>query len=108
VFRCAFAPGGTSACDEIFVGGLSLAEASLELRYLPPLRQAGITFFTDVGGAGRRSNAFEDGVSVAAGLGPRLRLWYVPLSVDMSYRFVDRGQLTERGLFVFARIGEAF
>jgi hypothetical protein len=26
----------------------------------------------------------------------------------MSYRFVDRSQLTERGLLVFARIGEAF
>lgn len=107
-YRCAPSPVGAASCSEIFVGGLSLAEASLELRYLPPLKQAGITFFVDAGGAGRRGNAFEDGVSVAAGLGPRLRLWYVPLSVDMSYRFVDRSQFTERGLFVFARIGEAF
>jgi hypothetical protein len=75
---------------------------------LPPLKQAGFTIFVDAGGAGRRANPFEEGLAIAAGLGPRLRLWYVPLSVDISYRFVEAGRLTERGLLVFARIGEAF
>ncbi len=95
-------------CRNELTGGLSLAEASLELRYLPPLKQAGFTIFVDAGGAGARANPFAEGLAVAAGLGPRLRLWYVPLSVDISYRFVEAGRLTERGLLVFARIGEAF
>lgn len=102
------AVGLPPVCRGEYVGGLSLAEASLELRYLPPLKQAGFTVFVDAGGAGPRQNPFADGIAIAAGLGPRLRLWYVPLSVDVSYRFVEAGQLAERGLLVFARIGEAF
>jgi len=101
-------PNAPPVCRNEFTGGLSLAEASLELRFLPPLKQAGFTIFVDAGGAGRRANPFEEGLAIAAGLGPRLRLWYVPLSVDISYRFVEAGRLTERGLLVFARIGEAF
>lgn len=96
------------ACRSEIVGGLSLAEASLELRYLPPLKQVGFTIFVDAGGAGRRANPFDEGLAMAAGLGPRLRLWYVPISVDISYRFVEQGRLAERGLLVFARIGESF
>lgn len=90
------------------VGGLSLAEMALELRYLPLQKQAGLVVFTDFGGAGRRANPFDEGLSMAAGLGPRLRLWYVPLSLDLSYRFLERSRLTEGGIGVFARIGEAF
>lgn len=101
-------PNDPPVCRDEVAGGLSLAEASLELRYLPPLKQAGFTIFVDAGGAGARANPFADGLAVAAGLGPRLRLWYVPLSVDVSYRFVEAGKLAERGLLVFARIGEAF
>jgi translocation and assembly module TamA len=100
--------GAPPACRDEFVGGLSLAEASLELRFLPPLKQAGFTVFVDAGGAGARANPFAEGLAMAAGLGPRLRLWYVPLSVDVSYRFMEAGKLAERGLLVFARIGEAF
>lgn len=90
------------------VGGLSLAEMSLEMRYLPLQKQAGIVVFCDFGGAGRRANPFDEGLSAAAGLGPRLRLWYVPLSLDLSYRFLDQGRVTEGGIGIFARIGEAF
>jgi outer membrane protein assembly factor BamA len=90
------------------VGGLSLAETSLELRYLPPLKQAGLVVFVDAGGAGRRANPFEQGVSVAAGIGPRLRLWYVPISVDLSQQIVREGSFGEHRFLVFARIGEAF
>jgi outer membrane protein assembly factor BamA len=101
-------PTDPPVCRDEVAGGLSLAEASLELRYLPTLKQAGLTIFVDAGGAGARANPFADGLAMAAGLGPRLRLWYVPLSVDVSYRFVEAGKLAERGLLVFARIGEAF
>jgi hypothetical protein len=98
----------TDVCRQEYVGGLSLVQTKVELRYLPPQKQAGITVFTDLGGVGRRANPFEDGVQMAAGLGPRLRLWYVPVSVDVSYRFLQDGRLTEGGLRVFARIGESF
>ncbi|NOU31019.1 MAG: BamA/TamA family outer membrane protein [Polyangiaceae bacterium] len=105
---CAPVAAGPPSCRGEYVGGLSLAEAKLELRFLPPQKQAGITIFTDAGGAGRRANPFEDGVQMAAGLGPRLRLWYVPISVDVSYRFMEQSRLADGGLRVFARIGEAF
>lgn len=105
---CIPLPGISNLCRETVVGGLSLAEMQLELRYLPALKQAGITTFVDFGGAGTRANPFEEGISIAAGLGPRLRLWYVPLSLDIGYRFVDRNTVGDGGLLVFARIGEAF
>jgi outer membrane translocation and assembly module TamA len=98
----------TVACPSEFVGGLSLAESSLELRFLPPLKQTGLVVFVDAGGAGRRANPFEQGVSVAAGLGPRIRLWYVPIAIDLAQQFVRDGVIGEHRFLVFARIGEAF
>ncbi|MBX3233945.1 MAG: BamA/TamA family outer membrane protein [Labilithrix sp.] len=96
------APSGT------LVGGLSLLESSVELRYLPVLKQAGLVVFVDAGGAGTRANPLEAGVSMAAGIGPRLRLWYVPLSVDLAHQFVRDAELGNHRFLVFARIGEAF
>jgi outer membrane protein assembly factor BamA len=98
----------TDVCRQEYVGGLSLVEAKVELRYLPPQKQAGITVFADLGGVGKRANPFDDGVQMAAGLGPRLRLWYVPISLDVSYRFLQNSELVDGGLRVFARIGESF
>jgi outer membrane translocation and assembly module TamA len=95
-------------CRAEVVGGLSLVESTVELRYLPPLKQAGLAIFVDAGGAGRRGNPFASGVSMAAGLGPRLRLWYVPLSVDMAIQIAKEGAVDDHRLLVFARIGEAF
>jgi outer membrane protein assembly factor BamA len=91
-----------------FVGGRSLLETSLELRFLPPNKQAGITFFVDAGGGSHRYNPLADGVTLAAGLGPRLRLWYVPVSADFALRVLTHGALQERALLFFLRIGEAF
>jgi translocation and assembly module TamA len=101
-------PGAPPVCRGEIVGGLSLVETSIELRYLPSLKQAGFVVFVDAGGAGRRANPFEDGISIAAGLGPRLRLWYVPLSVDIAHQFVRDGVAANHRFLVFARIGEAF
>jgi outer membrane translocation and assembly module TamA len=97
-------------CRDPYVGGLSLAEGSVELRYLPYLKQTGLAFFVDAGGAGLGANPFEDGVSAAVGFGPRLRLWYLPISIDYAYRFLERGARSdETGSFLlFLRIGEAF
>ena len=97
-------------CRDPYVGGLSLAEGSVELRWLPPLKQTGLVAFVDAGGVGATSNPLADGVSAAVGLGPRLRLWYLPVAIDVSYRFLLRGDVGREAssLFVFFRIGEAF
>ena len=65
-------------------------------------------FFVDLGGAGTRANPFESGVSMAAGIGPRLRLWYFPIAVDLAHQFLQNGIVANHRFLVFARIGEAF
>lgn len=95
-------------CRARVVGGLSLVESSVELRWLPPLGQTGLVAFVDVGGAGADRNPFKQGVNVAAGLGPRVRLWYLPISIDLSYHFVHDGDVGGRDLLLFLRVGEAF
>lgn len=100
--------GVDPTCRGEVVGGLSLVESSVELRYLPPLKQAGLAVFVDAGGAGRRANPFASGVNVAVGLGPRLRLWYVPLAVDVATQIVKDGTIDDHRVLVFARVGEAF
>jgi len=93
-------------------GGLSLAEGSAELRYLPPRKPYGAVLFGDIGGAGKELNPFAEGVSVAFGLGFRLRLWYLPVSIDVSYRILNQSEVEEPSRLdpfgVFLRIGEAF
>lgn len=101
-------PNAPPDCRGRLVGGLSILESSLELRYLPLLKQAGFVVFVDAGGTGTRANPLETGVSMAAGIGPRLRLWYVPLSVDLAHQFVRDAELGNHRFLVFARIGEAF
>ncbi|MBX3200963.1 MAG: BamA/TamA family outer membrane protein [Labilithrix sp.] len=100
--------GEPPVCRGALVGGLSVLESSLELRFLPPLKQAGFVVFVDAGNTGTRANPLENGVSIATGIGPRLRLWYVPLSVDLAHQFVRDGALGNHRFLVFARIGEAF
>jgi hypothetical protein len=100
----------STMCDRVLVGGRSLVESSAELRFLPWRKQFGFASFVDVGGAGAATNPFEDGVSVAAGVGARLRLWYVPLSLDVAYRIVDRDDVDAAWdrILAFVRVGEAF
>jgi len=99
-------------CDEALIGGMSLFEGSLEARYLPFRKQIGLAAFADVGGAGRAADPFADGVSTAFGVGGRLRTWYVPISIDVSYRLLEESELTSPDTLdpylVFFRIGEAF
>ena len=94
----------------VLVGGRSLVEASTELRWLPYRKQFGTAVFVDAGEAGAGANPFADGVSLAAGLGGRLRLWYLPIAIDVAYRVVDSdhtGRAWDR-LLAFVRVGEAF
>jgi translocation and assembly module TamA len=97
--------------DEL-IGGLSLTENSLELRWLPFRKTFGFAAFGDVGASGPAQNPFEDGTSVALGLGPRLRIWYFPIAIDASFRLVDHDELGSAkdvdSYLVFLRLGEAF
>jgi outer membrane translocation and assembly module TamA len=99
-------------CSGQLTGGLSLAEGSAELRWLPMRKPYGGVVFGDVGGAGAELNPFDDGVSLAFGIGFRLRLWYLPISLDVSYRLLTRNELEEPSSLdpfgLFLRIGEAF
>ena len=99
-------------CDPVLVGGLSLVESSLELRYLPFRKLYGAAAFVDAGGAGADANPFGDGLAAALGVGARIRSWYLPVAFDVSYRFVEDTKLGVSGgldrLLVFFRVGEAF
>jgi outer membrane translocation and assembly module TamA len=99
-----------TTCDRVLVGGRSLVEASAELRMLPFRKQYGAAAFVDVGGAGAGTNAFTSGVSLAAGIGGRLRLWYLPIALDLAYRILDEGDTGAAWgrVLAFVRIGEAF
>lgn len=97
--------------DDVPVGGRSLVESSLEARLLPFRKQFGAAVFLDGGAAGAGLDAFENGIDLAFGVGARLRLWYLPIAVDVAYRFVDHSDLQGLGtdrLLAFFRIGEAF
>ncbi|MDX2090613.1 MAG: BamA/TamA family outer membrane protein [Kofleriaceae bacterium] len=97
--------------DGFEVGGRSLVESNVELRWLPFRQFYGLTAFVDTGAAGAALDPFVDGVSAALGLGARLRTWYLPLAIDVSYRAVDHGDLGPPGLsrlLVLFRLGEAF
>lgn len=102
--RQRFAP----AVGDVPVGGSSLFEGSLELRWLPFQKQTGVVLFADVGGAGRRANPFERGVDLAVGLGPRVRIWYLPIGLDVGWLALKESRTYGDKLTFFVRIGEAF
>jgi outer membrane translocation and assembly module TamA len=102
------APQDPSQCHQEVTGALSLVESSLEARLLPPQRQLGLVAFLDAGGAGAAANPFASGLDLAVGLGPRLRLWYMPISIDVSYHLMHEGKLGGRDVLLFLRVGEAF
>jgi outer membrane translocation and assembly module TamA len=98
-------------CTEIPVGGKSLVETSVELRFLPPRLPVGAILFGDFGGVSGDENPFADGVWLAAGLGARLRLWYLPLALDVGYRILEKSEIQvieDEPFHVFFRLGEAF
>jgi hypothetical protein len=110
--ECRFTPEGQLlVCQGTPVGGLSLAQFSLEGRFLPLLKPYGAVVFADAGGAGTEANPFEDGVALALGLGLRLRFWYLPAAIDVGYRLLEESELQEPvddPFAVFFRLGEAF
>jgi outer membrane translocation and assembly module TamA len=106
------APGTLPTCRDIPVGGLSLVEASLEARFLPPLKPIGAITFVDLGGSSIKANPLREGTNLAFGVGFRLRLWYLPMAIDVAYRMLDHGTVQKPRSWdpylLFFRIGEAF
>tara|TARA_R110002096_G_scaffold436057_1_gene666550 strand:- start:12737 stop:14674 length:1938 start_codon:yes stop_codon:yes gene_type:complete len=98
--------------EGLYVGGTSLLESSLELRHLPFQQLYGLIAFLDVGAVASENNPFADGVSSAVGIGGRARPFYIPIAVDVSYRYLDESALRspiDGGVWsVFLRLGEAF
>lgn len=96
-------------CAGVAAGALSLVEASLEFRWLPFRQQLGAVVFVDAGAAGGGLNPFDNGVDVSAGIGGRVRLWYLPMALDIAVRLTDTRVETvwDRFMFFF-RLGEAF
>jgi len=116
-FRNRLSPIATSCppppgeCRNLEVGGLSLAEGSIEARWLAFQKPIGAIVFTDVGGAGISLNPFESGPSFASGIGLRVRTWFAPIGVDVAYRWMRDGKVESFGwdpFHFFVRIGEAF
>lgn len=104
-------PNDPDTCDDLVVGGRSVFEGSVEFRWLPPLKPFGAVFFSDVGAANEKLNPFDDGISMALGAGLRLRLWYMPIALDFSYRLLRDNEIqapADDPFLVFFRIGEAF
>ncbi len=98
-------------CTDIAVGGKSLVETSAELRLLPPRVPYGGVVFADFGGVSGDENPFAQGVWLAAGVGARLRLWYLPLAIDVAYRILAESAIQgidDAPIHVFFRLGEAF
>jgi len=82
------------------------------MRYLPYRLPYGAGFFIDAGGVGADLNPFASGLSMAAGLGLRLRTWYIPIAIDISYRLLRDNNVQPfddiDSFQFFLRIGEAF
>jgi outer membrane translocation and assembly module TamA len=99
----------TTTCD-VLVGGRSLVESSVELRWLPQHVFWGAAAYVDAGAAGAALDPFASGVSVAVGGGLRARTWYLPVSFDLGYRVLDENRLgLAWGRVVgFVHVGEAF
>lgn len=96
-------------CRRLPVGARSLVQGSAEFRWLPYRKQVGAVAFVDVGAAGDELDPFAAGVTVAPGLGLRVRTWHIPVALDLSYRVTDvsRYRALDR-FYVFLRVGEAF
>jgi len=100
-----------TACRSLAVGAASMFEGSIDLRWLPYRKQFGATVFADFGGVGAEANPFDGGIDIAAGLGLRIRIWHIPVGLDLAYRITDRamfGPADVDRFVAFLRVGEAF
>ncbi|MBL8784386.1 MAG: BamA/TamA family outer membrane protein [Deltaproteobacteria bacterium] len=103
---------GNPRCRSLPIGASSLFEGGIDFRWLPFRKQFGVVAFADVGGVGQGANPFGDAVEAAFGLGLRVRLWHIPIALDVAYRVTDDAMVSGNDdldqALVFLRIGEAF
>jgi hypothetical protein len=109
---CGGAAASATECRELPLGADSLFEGGLELRWLPFRKQFGAVLFADLGAVGSDPNPFSDAVELAVGAGLRLRLWHIPIGVDVAWRVTDDPAFARIDaldqVLVFLRIGETF
>lgn len=103
---------GDGACRQLPLGATSLVEGSLEFRWLPYRKQFGAVVFADLGAVGSALNPFESAIEFAAGVGLRIRLWHIPIGLDVAWRITDDPMFAAVDaldqVLVFLRVGEAF
>lgn len=103
---------GDGECREVPMGAASLFEGGLEFRWLPYRKQFGAVVFADLGAVGDGMNPFEDALELAVGLGLRIRLWHIPIGLDVAWRVTDDPAFARIDaldqVLVFLRVGEAF
>lgn len=103
---------GDGECRDLGLGAASLFEGGLEFRWLPYRKQFGAVVFADVGAVGDATNPFGDAVELAVGLGLRIRLWHIPIGLDVAWRVTDDPAFAKIDaldqVLVFLRVGEAF
>lgn len=103
---------GDGECRDLALGAASLFEGGLEFRWLPYRKQFGAVLFADLGAVGAAANPFADAVELAVGLGLRIRLWHIPIGLDVAWRVTDDPAFAKIDaldqVLVFLRVGEAF
>ena len=96
---------GPRLADNTPEGGLSLAEASIELRR--QLRgRWGVVFFVDAGTVGSSQFANFSDVSIGAGVGVRYNLGFGPIRVDVATPVTSRHG--EAPIQFYVSIGQSF
>jgi len=109
---CGGAAGDAADCRDLPLGASSLFEGGVELRWLPFRKQFGAILFADIGAVGRAANPFEDAIELAVGGGLRIRLWHIPIGLDVAWRATDDPMFARVDaldqVLVFLRVGEAF
>jgi translocation and assembly module TamA len=86
-------------------GGLSLAEASLELRHELTQRW-GVVLFVDAGAVGEEQAPSFNNLSIGAGVGVRYNLGFGPIRVDLATPVTSRNGQAPFQLYV--SIGQSF
>ena len=96
---------GPRTADDLPSGGLSVAEAGLELRWRDTSRWGGVVF-VEAGTAGDDLLPAVDDMRVAVGIGARYYLDFAPIRIDLATP-VDRRD-GETPVHLYFSIGQAF
>ena len=96
---------GPRLADNTPVGGISLAEASFEVRRQVTERWSGVLFF-DIGGVGGAGFPGGEDFSGGAGFGVRYDLGFGPIRADIAFPLDKRSG--DPGFQLYLSIGQSF